>query len=697
MKKHYLVIFLLQFFVVFGQQNCVETTTDNGKKISRCWGSPLTFPEVPGIQVRVLGPIAHGFDMIGADSNKKSYYWNIEVKGTTNVLFGYVAIAADGYKTNRAGVDEFGNDDFTVPSEIDNEQIAQQNRVTQKGQITQAFTYSNSETINIKLVRITSTYGSSNSTNVNPTQSTTTGQAQRQNQQNDLTEYNRSKADLERQIAEKNAESQRKSQNYTTAMNAGISAHNSGNYAEAKNQFSIALNNCNTEEARSKAQEYYNKTNNLERSKQKITAVTDFAQTTLSALDEIVKANREKKRIKAEEDATELKNIYDSLDKINTLNDPKIFETYVDYVAQNLESLNLKFEKILSYKYDMPNNRKSVILKFKGVDVYLYNSYSTFMSYDLTFKPENKSMFNSHANAPFFKTLKEFNSERYGIYNVGKLKNTQAFIDTYNNGYKSDTYKGFGKHLYDFENLAKSKLTSSNDNINSFKEKAMMYFIGSQGVEQNFRKALEIYQQAYDKYNDKEILLSIGFLYKIGDKFIPKDHNKALEYFQNHIKDNSKIEIRVYNYISEIFRDRNSPLYNSEKGDNFSEAYIAVLEMEFNASQLTERKNEIKKLIAKSLMYSGKHYSYSNPIKSLNYYARLLKWEEINNTTAFALMEIYAKSWDKITGFKRNTDKAKYYASKVCELSNNSEESSDKYLCDLAKKYSKENFKSFKY
>ena len=69
---------------------------------------------------------------------------------------------------------------------------------------------------------------SSSSTNKNTNQQTT--------QQNDLSEYNRSKADLERQMAEKNAEITRQNEEnarlgqiWNNAIKAGVDAHNSGN------------------------------------------------------------------------------------------------------------------------------------------------------------------------------------------------------------------------------------------------------------------------------------------------------------------------------------------------------------------------------------------------------------------------------------------------------------------------------------
>lgn len=171
--------------------------------------------------------------------------------------------------------------------------------------------------------------GSTNSTNQsnNSNQQTT--------QQNDLSEYNRSKADLERQMAEKNAEGQRKSQNYTTAMNTGISAHNLGNYAEAKNQFSIALNNCNTEEARQKAQEYYNKSVNAEKSQAKIKAIGELTTATTNLITYFANRKNALRNSLSQEDGQAL------IDIVNSENPTE----YVQNIIQIFTDLGYTYRK----------------------------------------------------------------------------------------------------------------------------------------------------------------------------------------------------------------------------------------------------------------------------------------------------------------------------------------------------------------
>jgi|GEM_PF-2352328 len=152
---------------------------------------------------------------------------------------------------------------------------------------------------------------------------------QQPTQQNDLTEYNRSKADLERQMAEKNAEIQRQNLEnanklniWNNAIKAGVDAHNSGNYTEAKNQFSIAINNSTNEQNRQNAQNYYNKSVDAEKSKVKIKAIGDFANATTDFLKVLNNRKRANKSALSSEDAQVLLGIVNS-------------ETPFDY-AQNI-------------------------------------------------------------------------------------------------------------------------------------------------------------------------------------------------------------------------------------------------------------------------------------------------------------------------------------------------------------------------
>jgi len=200
-----------------------------------------------------------------------------------------------------------------------------------------------------------------------------TTQTNNSTQQNDLTEYNRSKADLEREIAEKNSEGQQKSQSYTAAMNAGISAHNSGNYDEAKRQFSIALNNYNTEQARQKAQEYYNKTVNAEKSQTKIKAVGDLTNATINLVSYFANRKNALRNSLSQEDAQALIDIVNSENPADyTQNIVQIF-TDLGYTYRETEKMSNGMTAITM------NNDINNINDFLNIFIHpaSYNDYNT--------------------------------------------------------------------------------------------------------------------------------------------------------------------------------------------------------------------------------------------------------------------------------------------------------------------------------
>lgn len=192
-------VLLFQMTSVFGQyganKDCAESGCGNkSQNITRCWGSPQTFPEFPGIVVRVKGPIEHCFNAINNEPNRHSYQWWIEVKGSTNSLFRVDVTDGLGKTTNFGG----NQDGVCVyPFEITQKDIQDANNSRRSANLPLDFkTFSNSERINVRLIKCTSNFkGSSNSN-------------QTTSQQNDLSEYNRSKADLERQMQEENARRQ---------------------------------------------------------------------------------------------------------------------------------------------------------------------------------------------------------------------------------------------------------------------------------------------------------------------------------------------------------------------------------------------------------------------------------------------------------------------------------------------------------
>jgi hypothetical protein len=675
-----LTALLFQLIFVFGQygenKDCAESGCgDKSQNITRCWGIVRTFDQ--GIQIRVKGPIENCYNAINSESNRHSFMWHIEISG--------LKIVKQDCKLYVTGGDN-RKSDYMIGSNTD------ENILTDKMTV-DFFTFSNAETIGLEIIPTGNT-----STNKNSTQ------------QNDLTDYNNSKADLERQMADKNAEGQAKSQNYTQAMNAGIAAHNSGNYAEAKRQFSTALSNCNTEEARRKAKEYYDKTVGLERDLGKIQAVGNLVQGGIQILSDVHEKKMQK--LNAELDESKRKQeIIAAGQAINTLDDPKIFETFVDYVAKNLEALNHSFQKIENYK----NEEKEVRLSFQGTKVIIRNWWSGSMHKTITFITESESIYNNLKNSSFLKNLKDLNphsdiSEKFQSYEHSNfvtygLEKTIPFMEVYNNGYNSESYKGFTKILNEFEKEGKQKLASEDNSEEGLLEKAEIYGSGLQGQKKNHDKALELYTQAYDKNKNKEILLKIGKLHKENS-----NNDKAIEYFERYITNNDNINPMVYNQLGWIYMDVKSPYYNVDKAKKNFEKGISLLEANYNTQSDESKKLELKKNIANTYSILGLMYNYysSNIINvipeiSIPYYEKAIEWNEDNAFTAIDLMRLYAKDW-KTGNFKRDTKKAKFWALKVCEIADRLERKNNesqetklaKINCNTVKEHIKENFKSLK-
>ena len=102
MKKIFLLtIVLFQMTFVFGQyganKDCAESGCgDKSQNIIRCWGPSRTFGQVPGITIKVKGPIEHCYNAINDEPNRHSYGWWIEVTGKPTVEYSIIITGGDG-------------------------------------------------------------------------------------------------------------------------------------------------------------------------------------------------------------------------------------------------------------------------------------------------------------------------------------------------------------------------------------------------------------------------------------------------------------------------------------------------------------------------------------------------------------------------------------------------------------------------
>lgn len=388
----------------------------------------------------------------------------------------------------------------------------------------------------------------SNNSSSNSSPSTTNNSTA---EQNDLTEYNHSKADLERQIAEKNAEGQTKSQNYTTAMNAGIAAHNSGNYAEAKRQFSIALNNWNTEEARQKAQEHYDKTVSLEKNLEKIKATNDLVQVGIKAIYNIgdaIKANKERKEQKEAETKVWLE------------------KKRQEKLAKEEEE-KIKFEQLLKDAENGSFNAQYEIAKKYGEDDETYRSSLYF--YKMAFKNPEQQLTEDFLVGYTDKLQDNGNIiELESIILDGRYTSKFPKIKLKGAFYRIFTNKYFGNYEDWFIQIGIDQLKEL-FNYDKYKIPetvyAYMQVAGGYekfGIPMNEKEGLRVLENKTNRWAN----YYLGLLYLNGSNSIKKNEKKAKEYFREcaGIDKNYK-KSDAYNYtLLRLKSNRNLSIYSPQ-------------------------------------------------------------------------------------------------------------------------------------
>jgi TPR repeat protein len=454
------------------------------------------------------------------------------------------------------------------------------------------------------------------------------------------------------------------SQQFINVYNEGVDLQRLGNFTGAQEKYQQAIGLATNETQRQQAQSAYDDMVKTSNKQVAINTITDG----LVQIGTILDNAHEKKmqKWKDEREEHDRKEAIIKADKaINTLSDPKIFETYADYIAKNLEALGFTFEKITFFNNG--TDGKTAQLEFKGIQVDIINQWlgvSSGMQKIIIFKAENVATYSKIANSTLFNNLRAL----YPFYDENKkngtikesfdytsfiligIEKTEPFIDIYNKGYKSANYKGFTAIVKDFEIEANTKLAQTDNSVQGLVEKASLYENGSSGVEKNYQKALEFYQQAYEKSNDKELLLKIGYLYNKGDIFLSKNQNIAIEYYENCLNNSnlkSNLKAVAHSGLAMIYWDTNSQLYNIEKAKYNFEKEISFLEEEFNNQSDIQQKSKLKKRIANTYSSLGLLYNYYGknvvPEISVVYYQNAMQWNEDDVFTAFTLIEIYSK------------------------------------------------------
>lgn len=362
MKKIFVfTTLLLQLTMGFGQygpnKDCAESGCGSNKGIIRCWGNPQTFPEFPGIVVRVKGPIEQCFNGINDEPNRHSFRWYLEIKGSTNALFRVDAVDGNGKTINLGG----GTDGECIyPFEITQKDIQAANDSRIRGQILDLQTFSNAETINIKLIKCVSSFQGTN------TKSNTTVE-----KKNDLTEYNRSKAEMEQKVQEENTRRQQEAtqlnnqkQQFKNVYNEGVQLGNTGKYSEAAAKYQQAIGLATNDADRQTAQNAYNKISKVNQQTQTINEAT----TAVVGIAKMIDQARAKSKIEKDERTKSKLSYYD-------LDDNELFEAFVADVFYEFKKKGYKLEKIGQEYKAVPKNNfselREIDLNFKDFDLSL--------------------------------------------------------------------------------------------------------------------------------------------------------------------------------------------------------------------------------------------------------------------------------------------------------------------------------------
>ena len=163
----------------------------------------------------------------------------------------------------------------------------------------------------------------------------------------------RIRQDQERQ----NREIANKRQQYSSAFSEGTTAYNSGNYREAKTQFANALNFANSEQERAYAQDNYNKSVDVINRESKAKVITDVVQSTISGIDEILKASKaekERKRLKAIQDNADKRQV-EQLNSTNANNGD--FDAQIKVAKKHFEDKEYALSEMY-YKQAFQNSSK---------------------------------------------------------------------------------------------------------------------------------------------------------------------------------------------------------------------------------------------------------------------------------------------------------------------------------------------------
>lgn len=410
-----------------------------------------------------------------------------------------------------------------------------------------------------------------------------------------------------------------------------------------------------------------NNSQNAVNTQRKIEAINQLGQQTIDLISSFqadAQRRKEQKRIEAENAVIEAQKKEER--RINTLKDPKFFETYCDFIIANVEALGFAYVKVSKYKED--DKSKDITIDFaKDVQAEIrhFRLNDGDMLYTVDFNTKNQVYGNHLANSPLFDFLKQFHFYEYNGYtnyrtsnstinnityyrykfsDLFRLDKSQSFTNLYLQGYITDHYKGAASEIEGYKKNTLNEIAQLNSSENA-KDKA--YLVASKYEDlKDYENAVKYYIINYNNTPEEKrtywLSDKIADIYYSKEKLDKKDSAAAwlattLKLMENDAKNkldigkgesnwfDSKYTTLLYNYGNAVKKTDGKlaiEIFLKAVRNGYTGAYTAVgviyelgtggVEKDWKQAQAYYEKDAEKKG-AKAMYYLGQLYEKGGP------------------------------------------------------------------------------------
>lgn len=399
----------------------------------------------------------------------------------------------------------------------------------------------------------------------------------------------------------------------------------------------------------------------------KVDAINQLGQQAVDLISSIqadAQRRKEERRIEAQNAAIETQKKAERA--VNTLKDPKFFETYCDFIVANVEAIGFPYAKISKYKED--EKLKSATIDFANnvqAEIKHFRLSDGDMLYTVDFTTRNLVHGNHLAGSQLFEFLKQFHFFEYNGYtnyntssstisnvtyywykfsDLFRLDKSEPFTNLYLQGYKTDTYNGASAEIGKYKASAMDEISTL---VNSENVASKAYLIASKYEDmKDYQNAVKYYTINYN--NTPQEKRSYWLTEKIADLYYNKERldNKdsaavwlalTLKYMENDPKNkddigkpkgnwfDSKYTTLLYNYGNSVKKTDGKlaiEIYLKAVREGYTGAYTAVgviyelgtggVEKDWKQAQAYYEKDADKKG-AKAMYYLGQLYEKGGP------------------------------------------------------------------------------------